>query len=110
MRRSCCFVSSMRVTGSAEVTPLTVQWRPLARKLPARRPLSTGCAASDSDVHPVQPTRPGSDYNRSAGAAAADAVFRHLDASLDDEDDEGIYYGQGEKGEKAVLRKPLQLG
>lgn len=84
----------MSTTGSAEVAPRSLQWRPLARKLPSRRPLWTGCAASESDAS-------------KAGAAAADAVFRHLDASLDDEVDEDIYYGQGEQSE---LRKLLQLG
>ena len=83
MQRSYCFASFVRAAGSAELAPSSLQWRPLARKLPARRPLPIGCTASESDG------------NR-AGAAAADAVFRHLDASLDDEDDEDIFYGQGE--------------
>lgn len=57
----------------------------VGRTLPSRRPLAVGCAASsDGDA-------------RKAGAAAVDAVFRHLDASLDDEDGDGIDYGQGEK-------------
>lgn len=48
----------------------------------------SGCAAcSDAD--------PADDASRSAGAAAADAVFRQLDASLD-EDDDDIFKVQGE--------------
>lgn len=76
----------------AEVTPRSLQWLPLGRKLlsrPGCAAISAACEdAGDADVARV----------RKAGAAAAEAVFRHLDASLDDEDDDdAVFYGQGEK-------------
>lgn len=91
MRRSCCFASFVATTGSAETPRRSLQWRLLDRKLPPRRRVLS-CAASAPDYGDA----------RKAGAAAADAVFRHLDASLDDEDDGDVLHGQGEK---RVLRR-----